>query len=84
MAAAADVEKEEIQDLRNPAVTDKYREAAKIAQFTLEAVLKQLEAGKSIADVCEFSDALIQAQASAHHQESKFACPRQRSGAHAG
>jgi len=68
-------------------VTDKYREAGKIVNFALQAVISQLApgkcrgspawcrrplclpvttlrrfAGKSIAELCEFGDAIIEAQ----------------------
>lgn len=58
--AGEDASKKELAtDLSNPAVTDKYREAAKIAQMALEAVITKLTVGAKVVDVCEFGDSVI-------------------------
>ncbi len=48
-------------DLSNSDVTTKYQEAAKIANFALEGVVKQCVPGSKIIDICVFGDAIIQA-----------------------
>lgn len=57
--AAPAAEKEEILDLRAPAVVDRYRAAGTTAQNALQGALSKLVPGAAIADVCEFADALI-------------------------
>eukprot|EP01084_Bolivina_argentea_P258179 435162_1 len=55
-------EVEEVADLSNSDVTTKYQEAAKIANFALEGVVKQCVPGSKIIDICVFGDAIIQAR----------------------
>ncbi len=47
-------------DLSNSDVTTKYQEAAKIANFALEGVVKQCVPGRKIIDICVFGDTIIQ------------------------
>lgn len=56
-----DVEDEnfEMLDLSSPVVVEKYREAASVVQAALSGVVAYLQAGKSIAEVCEYGDNLI-------------------------
>ena len=58
VAAAAPAE--EIDDLSNPEVVNKSREASQIAQQVLDAVIGQIAAGKRAVDICAFGDALIE------------------------
>ncbi len=46
-------------DLSNSDVTTKYQEAAKIANFALEGVVKQCVPGSKIIDICVFGDTII-------------------------
>jgi methionine aminopeptidase len=51
-----------ITDLSSEEVQTKYREAANIANTALQGVITQIAVGKSIVDICEFGDSLIEAQ----------------------
>jgi hypothetical protein len=45
MSGVEEEEKEPVTDLSNPQVTDKYREAAKIANFALTALISRIKPG---------------------------------------
>ncbi|CAH0521925.1 unnamed protein product [Peronospora belbahrii] len=50
---------DEAEDCSNSNVVTKYRLAAEIAQSALQGVLSQLQAGKNVVDLCQFSDLII-------------------------
>lgn len=59
-AAEIAAEEEVASDLSNPQVIDKYRSAATIVNTVLDAVVKAIAAGKTVVELCEFGDALIE------------------------
>lgn len=50
---------EKIEDLRNPKVVTKYREAGDIANAALKQVIQKCKAGTKIVDICTAGDAYI-------------------------
>ena len=67
-AAAAPAAK----DLSNPDFLSKHKEAAAFANQVLAGVLSQLAAGRVVAELCEFGDALIEQLTAAIHKTKKL------------
>jgi len=57
-----DMEEEEVVDLSNPAVVQKYKAAAEVAHRAMEEVMKLCKAGARIVDLCKAGDAFIVAE----------------------
>jgi len=57
-----DMEEEEIVDLTNPAVVQKYKGAAEVAHRAMEEVMKMVKAGARIVDLCKAGDDFITAE----------------------
>jgi len=64
MASKADMEfeEEEVIDLSNPEVVQKYKAAAEVAHRAMEEVMKGCKAGAKIVDLCQAGDAFIVAE----------------------
>ena len=59
-------------DLSNPDFLSKSKEAAQIANQVLQGVLSQVAAGKDIADLCDFGDALVAQLTGQVHKSKKL------------
>lgn len=65
-------QEEEVEfDLSDPAVVDKYRAAANIANEALEALIPLIVPGKKIVDLCSGSDQLIEEKVSSIYNSKK-------------
>jgi len=56
------MEEEEVVDLTNPAVVQKYKGAAEVAHRAMEEVMKMVKAGARIVDLCKAGDDFIVAE----------------------
>jgi curved DNA binding protein len=63
--AAPSAEDEKNASLANPDVVTKYKEAAKIAQSTLQEIIAKCVVGARIVDICKFGDETIEAKCGA-------------------
>jgi len=61
-AADMDFAEEEVIDLSNPEVVQKYKAAAEVAHRAMEEVMKGCKAGAKIVDLCQAGDAFITAE----------------------
>jgi len=61
----------DFNDLTNSDIVTKYRLAAEIATKTMEGVLSQLVAGKTVLEVCKFGDDLIVLQTAKYFKSKK-------------
>ena len=57
-----EMEEEEVIDLSNPEVVQKYKAAAEVAHRAMEEVMKQCKAGKRIVELCQAGDNFIVAE----------------------
>ena len=71
-AAAAAAAPPAKTDLSNPDFLSKSKEAAQIANQVLQGVLSQVAAGKDIADLCDFGDALVAQLTGQVHKSKKL------------
>ena len=51
-----------VQDLSNDTVMTKYKMSAEIVQKTLEGVISQCVADKSVSEICAFGNLVVEAQ----------------------
>jgi len=67
-----DMEEEEVVDLSNPEVVQKYKAAAEVAHRAMEEVMKLCKTGARIVDLCNAGDAFIVAECKKAFPKTKF------------
>jgi len=63
---------EEVIDLSNPEVVQKYKAAAEVAHRAMDEVMKQCKAGAKIVDLCKAGDAFIVAECKKAFPKTNF------------
>lgn len=61
-----------VEDLSNPDVVTKYKAASEIVKLTLAGVVAQAVAGKSVAELCQFGDAVLLQQCGTVYKSKKI------------
>jgi len=74
MSGKADIgmEEEEVYDLTNPEVVEKYKAAAEVAHRAMEEVMKLCKAGARIVELCTAGDAFITSECKKALPKKKF------------